>query len=168
MRVPLIFWWPGRIPEGNVISRPAQSVDVLPTLLELSSISPPAGLAGRSWAAEVLASRPLPTSSESEPPVLVQLDASRWALTAERDGGRYKYVVQRDAPPQLFDLATDPGERRDLVDRRPKIAQALRALAREVGVSAASSSATRSEPVPEAIREQLRAIGYVEEADAAP
>ncbi len=170
VRVPLIFWWPGRISGGTVVSRPAQTVDVLPTLLELARIPRPEGLVGRSRAAEILSSSHPPENRLAAEPVLAQIGESRWALTAELDGGRFKYVSRDDAPERLFDLATDPGERRDLLDERPDVVAKLRALAAEIGVGAASGSRATApglEPVSEAVRERLRELGYVEEAEAA-
>jgi arylsulfatase A-like enzyme len=174
VRVPLIFWWPGRISAGTVISRPVQTVDVLPTVLDLVAIAPPEGLSGRSRAAEILLSGRAPNEPPdvrlAGDPVLVQIKESRWALTAELDGGRFKYVSRDDAPHRLFDLATDPGERRDLLSERPDVAMRLRALAAEIGVDGAAETAAPDpgiEPVPETIRERLREIGYVEEAEAA-
>ena len=34
MRVPLIFWGPGRVPQGVKVEEPVQLIDVMPTLLE--------------------------------------------------------------------------------------------------------------------------------------
>ena len=168
--MPLIFWWPGRISGGTVVSRPAQTVDVLPPLLELARIPRPEALVGRSRAAEMLSSGRPPENRPAAAPVLAQIGEARWALTAELDGGRFKYVSRDDAPGRLFDLATDPGERRDLLDERPDVVAKLRALAAEIGVGAASGSRAAApglEPVSEAVRERLRELGYVEEAEAA-
>jgi len=41
-RVPMVVRWPGRIPEGSVTDAMAMNTDILPTLLELLEISPPA------------------------------------------------------------------------------------------------------------------------------
>ncbi len=173
LRVPLILWWPGRISAGTVISRPVQTVDVLPTVLDLAAIPHPEGLAGRSRAAEILSSGHAPDEppdvGPAGDPVLAQIKESSWALTAELDGGRFKFVSRDDAPHRLFDLVTDPGEQRDLLYERPEIATRLRALAGEIGVDAparTSARAPRLEPGPEAVRERLREIGYVEEAEA--
>jgi arylsulfatase A-like enzyme len=171
LRVPLVFWWPGRIAAGTRIARPVQTVDVFPTLLELAAISGPEGLPGRSRAAELLSSGHAPSPESPGDPVLAQIHESRWALTAELEGGRFKYVSRDDVPHRLFDLTTDPGERRDLLAERPAVARALRALAAEIGVEAASETqapGSRPEPISEAVRERLREIGYVEEAEAAP
>jgi hypothetical protein len=56
----------------------------------------------------------------------------------------WKYLDQQDVGPRLFDLAADPGERTDATGAAPEVAEQLRAAA-------------------EALRERLRALGYLEE-----
>ncbi len=48
--VPLVFVWSGRIEGGRRIEQPVSMIDVLPTLLELVDLPPPAVLQGRSLA----------------------------------------------------------------------------------------------------------------------
>lgn len=40
-RVPLVAWWPGRIPAGTVSGEPAMGIDLLPTLLGLAGLGLP-------------------------------------------------------------------------------------------------------------------------------
>jgi len=46
--IPLIFWWPGRIPENQRVKGFSLGVDIMPTLLELANLPIPEGLCGRS------------------------------------------------------------------------------------------------------------------------
>ncbi len=168
IRVPLLVWWPGRISAGTLVEAPVQTIDVLPTLLELIGVGRPDGLPGRSRAGELLASgggagdsgddSPLPGH-----PVLTQLMPSRWALTADVADARFKYVSRDDAPHRLYDLTSDPGELRDLLDDRPEVVAELRALAARLGVDTQPAPVAATDVAPE-IRERLREIGYVEEA----
>jgi len=170
LRVPLIVWWPGRIAAGTVVSAPAQSVDVLPTLLELAGLEVPDGLAGRSRREELLGA---PAGGGSDPetppppaaPVFAQIKDSRWALSADVAGSRFKYVSRDDVPHRLFDLSADPGERRDLLHERPEVVAELRRLAATMGVDAPPEVPLIAEPVAPEVRERLREIGYVEEAE---
>jgi arylsulfatase A-like enzyme len=167
VRVPLLFWWPGRIPAGTVLERPVQTIDVLPTLLELVSGESPEALPGRSRAPELLAGgEPASESETASEPVLAQIRASRWALTANLDGSRFKYVSRDDAPHRLYDLVDDPGEQSDLLVDRPEVVTALRDLAAALGVGSDTSAAAGT-PVSTELSERLREIGYVEEAEAA-
>ena len=170
LRVPLLIWWPGRVTAGTVVRSPVQTVDVLPTLLDLAGLDPLALLrraSGRSRAAEVQAAGPLDPGSALPPanPVFAQVSHLRWALTADIAGGRFKYVSRDDAPHRLFDLRVDPNERNDLSATRADVAAKLREMAVALGADAPHEGPARVEPVDPEIRERLREIGYVEEAD---
>ncbi len=45
---PLIYSWPGRLPEGKVINDQVEMIDFMPTLLDLSELPAPDGIPGRS------------------------------------------------------------------------------------------------------------------------
>jgi arylsulfatase A-like enzyme len=40
-RVPLVAWWPGRVPAGSVSDVPAMHIDLFPTFLGLAGLAPP-------------------------------------------------------------------------------------------------------------------------------
>ncbi len=46
--VPLVLWAPGRIPAGTVVTETVQSIDLMPTLLELSGLEVPEAAQGQS------------------------------------------------------------------------------------------------------------------------
>ena len=48
MNVPLIMHWPGVLPAGTVVEQTTESVDMMPTLLELAGITPPEAVQGQS------------------------------------------------------------------------------------------------------------------------
>ena len=48
VNVPLFFWWPEVVPAGAVVDELVQSIDVMPTLLELSGLSVPEQAQGQS------------------------------------------------------------------------------------------------------------------------
>ena len=48
VNVPLFFWWPGVVPAGAVVDEMVQSIDVMPTLLELAGLSVPEQAQGQS------------------------------------------------------------------------------------------------------------------------
>src|SRR5512143_1311416 len=76
-------------------------------------------------------------------------------LRAPRDG-RYKLI---DAPrPELYDLATDPGELRNLYAEQPKTAAALR---EGLDRLAASGDAMSVQTLDREAMEKLAALGYI-------
>ena len=48
MNVPLIMHWPGVLPAGTVVEQTTESVDMMPTVLELAGITPPEAAQGQS------------------------------------------------------------------------------------------------------------------------
>jgi len=50
IRIPLIFWWPGRLVPQVHARQIAQMIDVMPTLLGLCGLAAPGGVQGRSLA----------------------------------------------------------------------------------------------------------------------
>jgi arylsulfatase A-like enzyme len=48
VQVPLIWSWPGHLPEGRTVNDPVEQIDLLPTLMNLVGITVPSGIDGRS------------------------------------------------------------------------------------------------------------------------
>jgi arylsulfatase A-like enzyme len=123
IRVPAIVRWPGKIKPGTVCSEVVSSLDVLPTILDASGLSPlPSRVYDGTTIAEVLAGRfPTPhaflcwTWDEGK-------DQSWQAIR----GGHLKLVRRtKTSPWQLYDLKADMGESKDLASSRPDDVQAL-------------------------------------------
>ena len=164
VKVPLLFRGPGIRP-GARIHPVAHSVDVFPTVLDLAGIRAPLtadALAGRSLApllrGAVATIGDVPAFAESLTPRLHY----GWSdLRSVRDG-RWKFIL---APrPELYDLARDPNEQRNLVDAEPTRARALRAvldrrLASEDSTAARATSAQPAD-VPADLVRKLAALGY--------
>jgi arylsulfatase len=114
-RIPLIIRAPERfgLQRGQVVDQPVCLEDVMPTLLELAEISPPAGIDGRSLV-------PLLRGEATEWRSCLHLEHGLghgvpelcWhALT----DGREKYIwFSEDGREQLFDLVQDSHELEDL------------------------------------------------------
>lgn len=125
--VPLIVAGPG-VPEGAVVDAPVSQVDLYPTILEATGVPLAAGdadLPGLSLWPEIAAARPAR-------PVFAEYHAagSRSGSFMLRQG-RWKLLYHVGMPRQLFDLAADPGETRDLGPDHPE-ADRLEALLREI------------------------------------
>ncbi len=57
--VPLIFWRPGVVPSGKSIDQTVESIDVMPTILQMCGLKPPAGIQGRSLVSILTANKPV-------------------------------------------------------------------------------------------------------------
>jgi arylsulfatase A-like enzyme len=122
--VPLILSLPGRF-RPAVIDAPVSALDLLPTACDFSGATPPANLPGASL-------RPLLEGGCLAPdrPVVCELaaDPDRPEIQGRMvRTSRFKYCAYTPGKPseQLFDLAADPGETRDLA-RDPAGADTLR------------------------------------------
>ncbi|MFJ9575864.1 sulfatase-like hydrolase/transferase [Streptomyces sp. NPDC101191] len=148
VRVPLIAWGPGRVRQGTS-NRPTPLTDVLPTLAELGGAPTPTDVDGLS-AAPLLAG-----SADSARHGHLYWFRDELGVTSRanaQDGKRATWLaeaVRRDnwkavrfAPErdhdlpddkwqvELYDLATDPGETRNDLDKNPAKATELVALMR--------------------------------------
>jgi arylsulfatase A-like enzyme/Tfp pilus assembly protein PilF len=155
IRVPLILWRPGLVPAGRAVTDPVRLVDVAPTILDLVGAPPLAAPHARSLVPLVLG-----RSGGAAPPAysetLLPKFYMNWApLRALRDG-RFKLI---DAPrPELYDLATDPGESHNLFAERSGTAAALR---EGLGRLAASGDAMSLQTLDREAMEKLAALGYI-------
>jgi HEAT repeat protein len=113
VRVPLLLAIPSVSPRR--ISTAVSTTDVLPTLLELTGVAWSAPTDGSSLAGLAWSARPVART------VFAELDGLRMAAT-----DRYKLLcdMSRDVC-QLFDLKTDPSERRNQAARLPLVQQSL-------------------------------------------
>lgn len=160
--VPLVFHWPGRIAPGEGAAAP-RLIDVVPTVLDLL------GGQGASSLPELdgTSLRPTLQGRPQELPAYVETHqpwtSYGWSpLKALRERG-WKLVV---APrPELYDLAADPGERRNLYDGERRRARDLLSTLRAIETPAAA--VTRRAEDPEALA-RLRALGYAGAATPGP
>ncbi|MER5809467.1 sulfatase-like hydrolase/transferase [Streptomyces sp. NPDC002033] len=150
VRVPLIAWAPGRIAAGTTSSRPTPLYDLLPTLADLAGAPAPSDIDGLS-AAPVLAGAgavaPLHGHLywyRDEQGVTARAnaqDAGRAKRVAEAvrqgrwKGVRFAPARDRGAPDgqwqfELYDLAADPGEQRDVAAANPSVVTSLTSLLR--------------------------------------
>lgn len=137
MRVPLLAWMPGRIPEGRVVDSMAASLDLMPTIANLAGGTLPA------LPLDGIDIFPLMTGgAEVERPPFLYIDnwdiqcvrQGRWKLHVARansdpfstppPGGRLTFPL---AAPELYDVASDPGEAADRAAEFPDVVNELRA-----------------------------------------
>ncbi len=161
LAVPLLFRGPGVIPGGR-IPITVRTIDLLPTLLELVGVPPPAGAAlpGQSLAGALQGQEPPPAPLTYAETLEPRLHYGWSDLRSVREG-KWKYI---QAPrPELYDLENDPGEHRNLADVEPSRMEALQA---SLGGFLAAESSARDPGSPGAslpldLREKLAALGYV-------
>ena len=148
LRVPLVLWRKGLLPRKSALS--ARHIDLLPTMLSAAGVELPDGLAGRPLWDPSEDSLSVPTYFESLSPTLSQ----GWAPLRGILSRDYKLI---ELPiPELYDLAADPQESRNLYAAMPEVAGQLA----ELLPAEPSWPPQRDEVTVEEI-EALQAIGYV-------
>jgi arylsulfatase A-like enzyme len=119
-RVPFLAWWPGTIPPGTKSDATAMTIDLLPTFLDLAGLPAPADrpLDGTSL-------KPVLLGGGALPPRTIFWQNGRGQ--AVRDGNLKLFVSRgrEGRAVELFDLAADPSEKRDLAAERPETVSAL-------------------------------------------
>lgn len=139
-RLPFIVRWPGHVPAGRVDETTVISaVDMLPTICALAKagLPPDAKFDGEEMSAALLGTPLVRTSplfweyGRNGESFKYPEGRDRSPNVAVRDG-QWKLLVNADgAGAELYDLAGDPNETKNLATERPEIAQRLtgRALA---------------------------------------
>jgi arylsulfatase A-like enzyme len=149
LRVPLIVRWPGVEPRR--VPDLVQLIDLAPTILALEGLEPPPTDGVN--LAPVLSGRPAGGRTGYAESVF-PLRFGWSPLRTVRDT-RFKLI---EAPrPELYDLASDPHELRNLYDSQPATAARLEAKLRTFGPPERQVAALPDGPA----REQLASLGYV-------
>lgn len=121
-RVPLLVTYPGRLPDGRLVSAPASTLDVLPTLMDVLGLPAPVSLEGRSLVGLMSGDgRRLDRTLVSE-----LEDQSQFAAT----DGQWKLIFSPvDGSRRLYNLSADPNELTDRSLDEPRVvARLMRAL----------------------------------------
>lgn len=152
IRVPLVIRAPGARGAGERVSRRANLVDVMPTLLALVKVTAPEGVEGE----DLFASE--------------KVDAISFAsATKHREGvhalrtDRYKLLFDaKTGSVSLFDLEADPSEYRDIASENEADARKLLgALSRHIEEGRRKRLQPESAVIPEEIRKRLESLGYL-------
>jgi arylsulfatase A-like enzyme/Flp pilus assembly protein TadD len=162
LRVPLLLRAPGVLPAGGVVRQPVGLVDVAPTVLDLLGAPVPGGLDGRDLAAALRAGKepePAALYAETEYPATFG-----WTALHALRLGNSKLV--RGVESELYDLAADPAETRDLAPLRVAETAALeRPL---VAWLRSAPPAAALAPPDEETRARLSSLGYLAAPPASP
>jgi arylsulfatase A-like enzyme/Flp pilus assembly protein TadD len=148
LHIPLVVWFRGKVSPGSSAEL-VRHVDIAPTVLAEAGVEKPAAMTGSS----LLSAPPAPRATYFEA-FSTALNRG-WAPLRGVIAEGAKFV---DLPvPELYDLAQDPGETRNLAGDRPDL---LRRLARLLPAESELGHARRPDATPEEVA-RLRSLGYL-------
>jgi arylsulfatase A-like enzyme len=169
LHVPLGISAPGLLPPGARVPQTVELIDVMPTLLALLGVAPPREQHGRSLVPYL--ERPgsggagKPAFSEYGESAVHTVIKDGWKLV-DNPGGHDPVCIP-EAPPhhypigrtELYDLARDPREQRNLAASETARAAGLARLIRQR--FSGLTKRRHQQAVPEKTRKELEALGYV-------
>ncbi len=147
VRVPFVARWPGVVPPGTVCREPAMTIDVLPTVAKAVGADLPKGPLDGKDIGPLLRGEPGAKSPHEalyfyyQTNALEAVRAGDWKLvlphayrtmagqTPGAGGVPGRYRQARVAAPELYNLAADPGEARDVTAANPDAVRRLLAHA---------------------------------------
>jgi len=161
VRVPLIFHFPGAVgAHGREIVRQVESIDIMPTVLDLIGADAPPAVQGRSLVSLLQGSE-----AEAEPAAYSETFFPwyhyGWSELRSFRQGRFKFI---DAPrPELYNVSTDPKELRNLINEKASLGHQMK---RDLDSLVAQYSAPEEELAgPQNIDHdslvKLQALGYI-------
>lgn len=160
LRVPLIFYNPKFLPQGQIIADQVGLIDMMPTILDLMGLSQGPNVQGKSLRSQILKGKPFSKKYCYIESVAAMMDRN-WAPLQGVRTKEWKYI---DAPiPELYDLKKDPEEMNSVIEDNPKIAQRLRKRLQDMishNSSPLSSRLLETKRTRETT-EKLRALGYI-------
>ena len=116
LRIPLIFWLPNRLTR-KIVERSVSQVDILPTVLGLAGLS--AAIPGNAQGRDLFS---VPEDRE----LLAEFyDDIRKRFSRAFFSGDFKLVITPAEKKELYDLKNDPGEKTDLAQLYPDLADSL-------------------------------------------
>lgn len=153
IRVPLLIRTPGARDRARV-TRAANLVDVMPTLLALANVDAPEGIEGED----------LLGAEGTDKPSFSAATKHREGVHAVRTA-RYKLIFDaKTGTVALFDLEADPGEYRDIApENEAEKRKLLGLLSQHIERARRSRLHPESAVIPEEIRKRLESLGYLKE-----
>ena len=129
VRTPTIYYWPGVTPSGTVDDTPVITVDIYPTVLDIAGVT---GDPDHNQQVDGVSLAGLLRNPDSR----LNRDTLYWHYPHYHNGGATPYSAMRDGDlrlvhfyeddrVELYDLAQDVGEERDLAETMPEKAQEL-------------------------------------------
>ncbi len=159
VHVPLLMRAPGLVPAGARVKHPVELIDIAPTVLRMLKVPALDDAQGRSLVARLDGSDDGHAAVAHAETLMPRLEFGWAELRMQRDG-RFKYI---EAPrPELYDLAEDRAETRNLVTGDAANAARLAgALKQWTDATANDAAGDARQTLGEEDMARLRSLGYL-------
>lgn len=170
LRVPMGIAWEGKL-QPQVVSAPATLLDLAPTVLGLIGYPALREARGFDWTPVLRGREPAPHRAayfQAHKGAVQSLEDARRARrrglleVALLVGGRKETLRLRGGERWLIDVASDPGDQRNLADRRSAPSPDLRRWQQLVEQGLISADQLPPPTLDRETEEQLRALGYTD------
>ncbi len=167
VHVPLIVRAPGEPRPGEAVRSPVQSIDIVPTILDLAGLPADPRAEGKSLRLLLRGEHPRGdlwdyafTESGFALDYQRSITGERYKLIYVPDAGNRRIMTGREL--ELYDLEADPRETKNLIDERPEVAALLRRqLWRWMANGGPAAPPPAEVRVEGQAEEQLRSLGYI-------
>ena len=154
LRIAFLLSGPG-VPAGLRVPQQARTIDLLPTILELTGVPASPGLEGASLV-PFFSGKSAPTAVSYAETLYPKINLG-WAELRAIRTNQWKYI--RAPRPELYDLSRDPGEANNVLSEHPSEVRKLEAKLAAV-TGPADSEKVETIPMDEHTLAQLKSLGY--------
>jgi len=160
LHVPLFIRKPLAVDAGQTVNQLASLVDLMPSILSLAEIDSPPGLSGQDLSALLDGQ----SNADSARAVFASATKDKSGLHAIRTLDYHMVWDRSSNQSSLFAVDSDPQALEDLAESRPEeVAKLRQRLLEHLGTIAARGTLTGEDvPIPEELRRQLKALGYLQ------
>jgi len=183
--LPLILWGPGLVPRGHVVERTVETIDIMPTLLEMGGLPVPSQAQGHSFVSLLDSARVAKRDTVRADGWVDRPAITEKAVTTEPVGAPppedtsstaivfagWKLIQNTKRPAgrpefELYDHAKDPLDKNDVASAHPDV---VARLTRQLEAWRKMAAAARLKPDAESAKglskaelERLRSLGYIQ------
>jgi len=177
INVPLILWWPKGLPGGVEVETTVQSIDLMPTLLELSQLPVPEEIQGQSLLPLLAGANPTTLGWIPRPAVAERAFApvaNEGEKNAELEAlavvdGEWKLIWNTFIPDgrpeyELYDHQQDPINMHNVAADHPEVVERLADYLKswhKAALAAKIDTETAAEEMSTEELDKLRALGYI-------
>lgn len=158
IKVPLIIYYPNKLPKGQRISELVAHIDIIPTILDILDLSPEKNIKGLSLLPLIL------NRDQLLPRDFVLSQSNEKVAVLSR---RWKYIATLNekgniGATEIYDLLKDPGEKKNLASSALNIKAAMHKQLEHYLQQRNRSKLDLDKILPQ-LKKQLKALGYIQD-----